>query len=94
MEKISDLGISGLTTVTLLKEHYGKNHKVVVDNWFSSPALAAELRSNSTGILGTVRRNRKLMPKFASKLRRGSLYADYRREELQHSKAKTFHCFN
>lgn len=41
----------------------GKGHKIFLDNYYTSPELAAELDANDTYLCGTVRVNRKGMPR-------------------------------
>lgn len=55
----SDLGISGDIVMRLCQElPRHKNYKVSTDNWFSSHALAAKLKSIGLWFVGTVRSNR------------------------------------
>lgn len=41
----------------------GKGHSVFVDNWYTSLDLAEKLIDNETHLIGTLRRNRKYLPK-------------------------------
>ena len=52
-----------------------------VDNWYSSSLLFRYLHKCNTGACGTVRLNRKHMPKFTKKLKRGETEC-YRRKML------------
>jgi len=66
-------GIGGATVIKLLDGYYEKNHKVVLDNWFNSPKLQELLTYNNTYCLGTVRPNRKQLPKLTKKLTKGAI---------------------
>nr|XP_053642416.1 piggyBac transposable element-derived protein 4-like [Cherax quadricarinatus] len=58
------LGISGDVVRRMMEPYLGKGHTLYTDNWYTSPMLADFLRVNNTDICGTVRRNRKHMPRF------------------------------
>ena len=47
---------------TLLRDLLGQGYRVYMDNWYSSPALFAELRGLGTDAVGTVRVSRPGMP--------------------------------
>lgn len=66
-----NLGISGAVVNTLMKPYLKKGHKVFIDNWYTSPSLAMFLYKKKTNVTGTVRKNRKGMPKLTSKLEVG-----------------------
>lgn len=66
------LGISGAVVTTLMKDYFGKGHTMWTDNWYSSPDLFKHLHDNITNACGTVRKNRKNMPKFR-KLKKGEV---------------------
>jgi len=69
---VKKLGHSGAVVNTLLSPSYlDKGHVLFVDNWYSSPILFRYLFKHSTGACGMVRPNRKFMPKFTKKLKRG-----------------------
>jgi hypothetical protein len=69
---ISTYGFGGAAVLTLLKKGYFmKSHRVILDNYFQSPVLAKALVLKKTYILGTVRKDRKFMPKFQSRLPKG-----------------------
>ena len=57
----------------------GKGHRVFLDNYYTSPQLADELDSLDTYICGTVRKNRKEMPKVFSQIKLKSGNSVYRR---------------
>uniref|UniRef100_A0A3P8X756 PiggyBac transposable element-derived protein domain-containing protein n=1 Tax=Esox lucius TaxID=8010 RepID=A0A3P8X756_ESOLU len=61
------LGVSGSVVMTMLAPHLGKGHTLYVDNWYSSPTLFQHRLSNNTGACGTLRSNRKGMPRFSSR---------------------------
>lgn len=68
-----DLGITGDIVAHLLQPYFGKGHVMYVDNWYTSPSLAEFLHDCDTGLCGTVKANRKGMPKLDNKLRRGEV---------------------
>lgn len=65
------LGISSSIKATLLECYLGYGHILFTDNWYSSPTLFEFLINNQTGACGTVRENRKGMPKFPNKMKTG-----------------------
>lgn len=65
------LGKSGLVVKKLMKPYLNKGHSLFTDNFYTSPQLAMYLHKKKTNICGTVRKNRKLMPKMDSKLKLG-----------------------
>jgi len=67
------LEISGDIVAHFLKPYFYKGHVIFMDNWCSSPKLAEFLHDRDTGMCGTVRKNRKGMPKLNSKLNRGEI---------------------
>jgi len=67
------LGKSGSIVTSLLDSYLEKGHVIYVDNFYSSPALFGHLFSKETGACGTVRPNRKEMPKFTKKLKKGEI---------------------
>ena len=60
----NELGVSGSVVKTFLSSHLGKYHIIYFDNWYSSPKLLKFLSDDNTGACGTVRKDRKHMPKF------------------------------
>jgi hypothetical protein len=68
---VKEFGYGGSTVLTLMQDFLNKNHKVVVDNYFNGPKLQQHLKEKGTYALGTVRKNRKGMPKFGKKLQKG-----------------------
>lgn len=70
---ISDMGFGGAAVLTMLREYFFNNHRVVIDNYFLSPTLAQKLLEKDTFVLGTVKKNRKCMPKFSTKLKKGDV---------------------
>ncbi len=58
------LGMSGSIVKTLLAKYLDKGHILYTDNWYTSPTLATYLHEKNTGSCGTVKTNRKNMPKF------------------------------
>ncbi|KAJ8381295.1 hypothetical protein SKAU_G00020730 [Synaphobranchus kaupii] len=73
IESIEGLGVSGSVVMTLLAPHLGKGHVLYVDNWYSSPTLFQHLLHQGTGACGTVRLNRRGMPTFPKKMKRGEV---------------------
>lgn len=66
-----ELGVSGNCVVNLIERYLKKGHCLFTDNWYTSPRLARFLHENQTNCCGTVRNNRKEMPKFTKNLKRG-----------------------
>ncbi|XP_067225208.1 piggyBac transposable element-derived protein 4-like [Chanodichthys erythropterus] len=62
------LGVSGSVVLTLLEPYLGRGHTLYVDNWYTSPTLFHHLLRAKTGACGTVRSNRKGMPRFRDKM--------------------------
>lgn len=54
-----------------MQKYIQKGHTLWIDNWYSSPKLYDHLHKNKTNVCGTVRKNRKGMPKFSNKLKKG-----------------------
>ncbi|CAG2210332.1 unnamed protein product [Mytilus edulis] len=50
------------SVMDLVRPHFGKNHHVTMDNWFSSPKLMNDLRNRGTYATGTVITRRKGLP--------------------------------
>lgn len=66
---ITQYGFGGSVVLTLLQNGYlRKNHRLILDNYFQSPRLAKTLVLQKTYVLGTVRKDRKFMPKFTDPL--------------------------
>ena len=65
------LGHSGSVVKTLMAPFLGKGHILYTDNYYTSPGLSEFLHHHKTGLVGTVRENRKGMPVFPSGMRRG-----------------------
>nr|XP_054930729.1 piggyBac transposable element-derived protein 4-like [Dermacentor andersoni] len=68
---VKDLGFSGSVVLELLQDYLGKGHSLFVDNWYSSPALFNCLQDKKTNACGTVRTNRKGLPNFSKKMKKG-----------------------
>ncbi|XP_040072194.1 piggyBac transposable element-derived protein 4-like [Ixodes scapularis] len=73
MTMMKELGFSGSVVLELLNHYLGKGHSLFVDNWYTSPALFQYLQGKQTNACGTVRQNRKGLPKFKKKMRRGEV---------------------
>ncbi|KAL1276403.1 hypothetical protein QQF64_036026 [Cirrhinus molitorella] len=67
------LGISGSVVMTLPAPYLRKGHVLYIDNRYSSPTLFQHLLSLGTGACGTVRPNRKRMPTFSCKMKKGEV---------------------
>ncbi|KAK9680279.1 Transposase IS4 [Popillia japonica] len=71
------LGISGAIVYTLMKPCLEKDHNIFPDNWYTSPTLAKYLHEHKTNLCGTVRNNRKGMPKLEKKLKQGEVITQH-----------------
>lgn len=71
--KNDPLGISGAVVKEMLAQYLGKGHILYVDNWYTSPLLCKYLHKQRTGICGTVRENRKCMPKLPATQKKGDV---------------------
>nr|XP_053636290.1 piggyBac transposable element-derived protein 4-like isoform X1 [Cherax quadricarinatus] len=58
------LGISGDVVRNMMAPYLGKGHTLYTDNWYTSPLLSDFMRVNKTDVCGTVRSNRKHMPRL------------------------------
>jgi len=67
-----DIGFGGTAAYTLLQPCLGLHHVVVMDSWFTSPALAYSLLDKNTYLLGTVA-EKKNMPPMKTKLKKGDV---------------------
>ena len=68
-----DLGVTGDIVAHFLQPYFYKGHVIYIDNWYTSPILAEFLHDRDTGMCGTVKTNRKGMPKLENKLERGEV---------------------
>ena len=64
VSKNNPMGMSGAIIKKMMTPYLGRGHILYTDNWYTSPALSQFLHENNTGSCGTVRTNRKFMPKF------------------------------
>ena len=62
--KNDPMGMSGAIVKKMMAPYMGRGHILYTDNWYTSPALCQFLHDNNTGSCGTVRKNRKFIPKF------------------------------
>ncbi|KAK9701407.1 Transposase IS4 [Popillia japonica] len=76
-EVYKSLGISGAVVYTLIKPYLEKGHNLFTDNWYTSPTLAEYLHEHKTNLCGTVRNNRKGMPKLEKKLKQGEVITQH-----------------
>ncbi|KAF9413721.1 hypothetical protein HW555_008167, partial [Spodoptera exigua] len=74
MLSFHEVSITGSVVVELLKDYFFCNRELYVDNWYTSPRLFKYLKEKGPYACGTVKSNRKLMPKF-KKLKRGEVEA-------------------
>jgi hypothetical protein len=77
-----DYGYGGSIVMDLLEPYLGKGHHLYCDNYFSSPNLALKLLGERTSLTGTVRRNRKHMPKLARRMKKGEVQVFHANEVL------------
>ena len=68
-----DLGVTDDIVAHFLQPYFYKGHVVYIHNWCTSPTLAEFLHDRDTDMCGTVKANRKEMPKLESKLVRGEV---------------------
>ena len=69
-EEDKELGVAGSIVTELMEPYLTHGHVLYCDNWYTSPILAKYLYSYKTGICGTVKKNRKYMPKPAEPLKK------------------------
>lgn len=65
------LGVTGEVVMKLMEQHLYKGHSLYTDNFYTSPSLSLHLFERQTNSCGTVRQNRKGMPKLKLKLSKG-----------------------
>lgn len=58
------VGVSGKTAIKMLGDLSGQGRTVFLDNWYTSPTLFQSLHAKKNNAIGTVRLNRKHMPKL------------------------------
>ena len=63
-ESSKEFGLGGKVVLSLLIDIKSKNHKVFMDNYFSSIPLMEELKNKEVLACGTIRSNRKDFPKL------------------------------
>ena len=68
----------------LVASHFGKNHHVTMDNWFTSPKLLQDLRNRGTYATGTVVVKRKGLPQSfkTTRLPKGGVLAKSQQDVL------------
>ncbi|CAK9820042.1 PiggyBac transposable element-derived protein 4 [Anthophora quadrimaculata] len=71
----TDIPVSQSIVMELAEPILGEGYTLFLDNWYSSPELFKILNRNNTNVIGTVRKNRKNMPKKLTsyKLKRGDV---------------------
>ena len=76
----TEVGLSEHVVLSLVEELEGKNCRVYFDNFYTSPALVKKLKSKGIFSCGTVRSNRKGLPKDLKpneKMKRGDIERRY-----------------
>lgn len=61
------IGISGQVVKDMLLDLGGQGRTLYIDNWYSSPSLFYQLLNEKTNVCGTVRLNRRYLPKINTK---------------------------
>ena len=56
-------GLGATVVLHMLESEYNENHRVYIDNFFSSVKLANKLKAKGTRMIGTTRTDRKGWPK-------------------------------
>ena len=70
----SEVGATHAIVLKLLEGREGRGHHVYTDNYYSSPALFGDLQRRGFGACGTVRKNRRGLPKeMSAKLKKGEV---------------------
>ncbi|XP_026736358.1 piggyBac transposable element-derived protein 4-like [Trichoplusia ni] len=72
-----NLGVGGAVVSTLIRDFFGSNRHLYVDNWYTSPVLLDYLHRNNIYACGTVKKNRVGMPRFNNTIKRGEIQAKY-----------------
>ena len=62
-ERTPETGLAHRVVMGLVEPYLNKGHRLFMDNFYSSPALYEKMYENSTLACGTVRQDRKGMPK-------------------------------
>ncbi|KAJ8944361.1 hypothetical protein NQ314_009493 [Rhamnusium bicolor] len=70
---MKEFGKSGQVVTTLMNPYLNKNLTIYLDNWYNSPTLSLLQHDNKTNSCGTIKKNRKFMPKLDEKLKRGEM---------------------
>nr|XP_033335544.1 piggyBac transposable element-derived protein 4-like [Megalopta genalis] len=75
LDRNANVGVSESVTMLMSTVLTGYGHTLFLDNWYSSPSLFQKLQSRKINAIGTVRCNRKNMPKelAAAKLKRSDV---------------------
>jgi hypothetical protein len=63
-----EMGLGAQVVTDLCEELYGKNHRVFMDNFFTSYNLFVLLKSQQTYAVGTLNPSRKHIPKLKRKV--------------------------
>ena len=70
------LGVGGAVVATLLKDFFGSQRHLYIDNWYTSPKLLRYLHENKIYACGTVKKNRAGMPILSDKLKKVRLLSN------------------
>lgn len=73
----ANLGVGGAVVSSLLKDFFGSNRHLYVDNWYTSPLLFKYLYDNNIYACGTVKQNRKCMANLSRKLNLHEMETQY-----------------
>ena len=97
-EQIASLGVTDSLVVRLMKPILGKGHTLYTDNFYTSMALAKYLLEKNTYICGTLRANRRNLPKMAmnAQLKKGKLSSKQNKSKVKvynWKDKKTFECY-
>lgn len=69
---VRSFGYGGAILLELVEPYFKKYHTIYADNYFTSPALAIKLLEEETYLCGTVKSNRKNLPKIPKKMGKDS----------------------
>ncbi|KAF9408112.1 hypothetical protein HW555_012086, partial [Spodoptera exigua] len=69
--------VGGAVVSSLLKDFFGSNRHLYVDNWYTSPLLFKYLYDNNIYACGTVKQNRKCMANLSRKLNLHEMETQY-----------------
>ena len=88
VKKSNPLGMSGAIVMKMMAPYIGEGRLLFLDNWYTSPALCQILHENRTDSCGTVKANRKFMPKFNGPKK--DVDKDYGHAQVSNGKSSRF----